>query len=86
YGELDRRANARARRLRALGTGPGTVVGVQLEKAPELIVTLLAVLKAGGAYLPLDPALPADRTAQVLAGAGAGLLVTGPGTAGTPTG
>ncbi|MGW9368200.1 amino acid adenylation domain-containing protein, partial [Streptomyces albidoflavus] len=86
YGELDRRADARARRLRALGTGPGTVVGVQLEKSPELIVTLLAVLKAGGAYLPLDPALPADRTAQVLAGAGAGLLVTGPGRASAPTG
>ncbi|KDR63812.1 MULTISPECIES: non-ribosomal peptide synthetase/type I polyketide synthase [Streptomyces] len=86
YGELDRRADARARRLRALGAGPGTVVGVQLEKSPELIVTLLAVLKAGGAYLPLDPALPADRTAQVLAGAGAALLVTGPGTGPAPTG
>ncbi|QNE84165.1 amino acid adenylation domain-containing protein [Streptomyces rutgersensis] len=84
YGALDRRADARARRLRQLGVGPGSVVGLRLDKSPDLIITLLAVLKAGGAYLPLDPALPADRTAQVLAGAGAHLLVTGPRTDGTP--
>ncbi|MFD5182819.1 amino acid adenylation domain-containing protein [Streptomyces sp. NPDC058372] len=86
YGALDRRADARARRLRELGVGAGSVVGLRLAKSPELIVTLLAVLKAGAAYLPLDPALPADRLARVLTGAGAHLLVTDPRAADTPAG
>ncbi|MFJ6573276.1 amino acid adenylation domain-containing protein [Streptomyces sp. NPDC091292] len=77
YGELDRRANARARRLRELGVTAGSVVGLRLDKSPELIVTLLAVLRAGGAYLPLHPDQPADRVAQVLRSAGADLVVVG---------
>ncbi|WP_327179823.1 amino acid adenylation domain-containing protein [Streptomyces sp. NBC_01335] len=75
YGELDRRANARARRLRDLGVSAGSVVGVCLDKSPELVVTLLAVLKAGGAYLPVHPDQPADRVAHVLRHAEAALLV-----------
>ncbi|MCX5401883.1 non-ribosomal peptide synthetase/type I polyketide synthase [Streptomyces sp. NBC_00102] len=77
YGELDRRANARARRLRDLGVGAGSVVGVCLDKSPELIVTLLAVLKAGGAFLPVHPDQPADRVAHVLGTTGAALVVVG---------
>ncbi|MFD9085815.1 amino acid adenylation domain-containing protein [Streptomyces prasinus] len=78
YGELDRRAEAGAWRLRELGVGPGAVVGLCLDKSPELIVTLLAVLKAQGAYLPVDPGQPADRVRRILAGAGATLVVTDP--------
>ncbi|MFC5220490.1 non-ribosomal peptide synthetase [Streptomyces coerulescens] len=61
YAELDRRATELAGRLRALGTGPETVVGVHLERTPTLVVTLLAILEAGGAFMPLEPALPAQR-------------------------
>ncbi|MFB6888770.1 amino acid adenylation domain-containing protein [Kitasatospora sp. NPDC056327] len=61
YRELDRRANRLAHRLRRLGVGRDVVVGVGMERSPELVVALLAVLKAGGAYLPLDPELPSAR-------------------------
>ncbi len=76
YGELGRRADALAERLGSLGVGPEVVVGVCLERSPELVVALLGVLKAGGAYLPLEPAWPAERLALLLAGAGAPVLVT----------
>ena len=66
YGELNCRANRVAHRLRALGIGPDNLVGVCLERSANLVVGLLAVLKAGGAYLPLDPAYPAERLAFVL--------------------
>ncbi|MEV0848027.1 amino acid adenylation domain-containing protein [Streptomyces sp. NPDC049954] len=75
YGELDRCADARARRLRELGVTEGCVVGLCLDKSPELIVTLLAVLKAGAAYLPLHTEQPAERVARALRAAGATLLV-----------
>src|SRR5436305_9873115 len=66
YAELDGRANQLAQHLQALGVGPEVVVGVHLERTPDLIVALLGVLKAGGAYLPLDPAAPPDRVALML--------------------
>ncbi|GAA0340078.1 amino acid adenylation domain-containing protein [Streptomyces blastmyceticus] len=66
YGELDRRANRLAHRLRALGAGPESLVGVCLRRGPGLVVSLLAVWKAGAAYVPLDPDHPADRLAWVL--------------------
>ncbi|MFJ9048446.1 amino acid adenylation domain-containing protein [Streptomyces bacillaris] len=66
YAELERRAADTAARLRTLGVGDGSVVVVRLDKSPELIVTLLAVLKAGGAYLPLRPDQPADRIAHLV--------------------
>jgi pristinamycin I synthase 3 and 4 len=55
YGELDSQADRLARRLRALGIGPEVVVGICMDGSLELLVAVFGVLKAGGAYLPLDP-------------------------------
>ncbi|MFD3514396.1 amino acid adenylation domain-containing protein, partial [Streptomyces sp. NPDC058663] len=76
YAELDARANRLARLLAARGIGPEQLVGVALPRTTGLVVTLLAVLKTGGAYLPIDPEHPADRTAMILDDARPGLLVT----------
>ncbi|HEV2855086.1 MAG TPA: amino acid adenylation domain-containing protein [Thermoanaerobaculia bacterium] len=77
YGQLDERAGRLARHLRALGVvGPETRVGICLERSPELVVAALGVLKAGGAYLPLDPAHPAERLAYVLADSAVPVLIT----------
>ncbi|MEU6855014.1 amino acid adenylation domain-containing protein [Actinacidiphila alni] len=69
YGELDRLANGLARELLARGLRPGATVGVCLERSPELIVALLAVLKCGGCYLPVDAAWPGERLRGLLADA-----------------
>ncbi|NTW01790.1 MAG: amino acid adenylation domain-containing protein, partial [Oscillochloris sp.] len=61
FRELDAQANQLACHLQALGVGPDTLVGIGLERSVELVVAILATLKAGGAYLPLDPAYPAER-------------------------
>ena len=76
YAELNARANRLAHRLRALGVGAETRVGIALERSAELVVAILAVLKAGGGYVPLDPNYPAERIAWVLEDAGAPVLVT----------
>ncbi len=76
YRELDRRANALARRLRSLGVGPEVRVGVALERSPEMVVGLLAVLKAGGAYVPLDPSYPEERLAYMRESSGASTVLT----------
>ncbi|HEX9940765.1 MAG TPA: condensation domain-containing protein, partial [Thermoanaerobaculia bacterium] len=78
YGELSRRANRLAHHLRVLGAGPDTLVGVCVERSPDLPVALLAVLKAGGAYLPLDAGQPAERLAWMLENSGARVLITSP--------
>ncbi|WP_225830133.1 non-ribosomal peptide synthetase [Streptomyces sp. NK08204] len=65
YDALNRRANRLAHRLRRHGVGPNVVVGVAMERSLDLVVSLLAVLKAGGAYTPLDLDLPAARLAAI---------------------
>ena len=76
YRELNARANMVAHHLRSLGVGPDTLVGLCLERGPEMIVGLLGIIKAGGAYLPLDPAYPRDRLAFMLADSSAPVLLT----------
>jgi len=69
HGTLEARSFALAAQLRALGVGPGRVVAVALPRSLELVVALVAVLRAGAAYLPLDPAHPDERLARILASA-----------------
>jgi surfactin family lipopeptide synthetase A len=76
HGELEVRSNQLARLLVERGVEPGARVGIFLERSPELLVALLAVAKAGAAYLPLDPAYPADRVAYMLSDSGASLVLT----------
>lgn len=76
YGEMERRANQLANYLRAVGVGPNAVVGLLLERSPSLVISALAIMKAGAAYMPLDPVHPAERLAFMLRDAGAAALVT----------
>src|SRR5689334_176843 len=76
YQELNRRANRLAHYLRALGVEPDTLVAVCLERSTDLVVALLAALKAGAAYLPLDPGYPPERLAFMLEDAQPRALVT----------
>ncbi|MEU3709986.1 Pls/PosA family non-ribosomal peptide synthetase [Streptomyces catenulae] len=76
YAELDRRANRLAHLLRSRGAGPGRRVGILLERSPDTYVTLLAVLKSGASYVPLDVSFPADRLAFIAADCGLHDLVT----------
>lgn len=76
YRELDSRAAALARHLRTLGVGPEVPVGVCVVRSPEMLVALLGVLRAGGAYVPIDPAYPQERIAQMLNGSSARFLLT----------
>jgi aspartate racemase len=66
YGELERRANQLAHHLQRLGVGPEVLVGICLDRSPRMVVALLGVLKAGGAYLPLDPNYPLERLSFML--------------------
>ncbi len=76
YAELNARANGLALRLVEAGVGTETPVAVLLERSPALVIALLAVLKAGGTYVPLDDAQPEERLRAVLADAGATVAVT----------
>jgi amino acid adenylation domain-containing protein len=78
YEELDYRARGLAARLVELGVGPDERVGVLADRSLEMVVALLAVHKAGGAYLPLDPAYPGERLAAMLADAGPRLVLVQP--------
>ncbi len=76
YRQLDARANQLAHRLIELGVSAGERVGIAVERSVEMIVGLLAILKAGAAYVPLDPAYPEERLAYMIEDSGIGLLLT----------
>lgn len=76
YEMLDRRANRLANHLRALGAGPESLIGILMERSHDLVVGLLGILKAGAAYVPLDPAYPMQRLAFILKDARVQLLLT----------
>ncbi|HEX4494362.1 MAG TPA: non-ribosomal peptide synthase/polyketide synthase [Thermoanaerobaculia bacterium] len=82
YRELNAAANRLAWRLIDAGVGPEVVVGVHAERSLAMMMGLLAVLKAGGAYLPLDPEYPAERLAFMVRDSGVGVLLTTEGLAG----
>jgi non-ribosomal peptide synthetase-like protein len=76
YSELEARSDILARHLRALGIGRGDLIGLLLERGPEVYVALLAILKAGAAYVPLDPDYPHDRIIGILDDCTAPAVVT----------
>lgn len=76
FRELNARANQLARRLRTAGVGPEVLVGVYFERSAEMVIALLAVLKTGGAYLPLDPADPKKFSEFKLEDGGTRFLLT----------
>ncbi|MEU3947685.1 amino acid adenylation domain-containing protein [Streptomyces sp. NPDC029526] len=82
YRELDRRANALAHRLADMGTAPGELVGVAMRRTPRLVEAVLAVLKCGAAYVPLDLGNPAARNEAVLTDAGVRVVLGDAATAG----
>ena len=86
YDELNVRANQLAHYLRSLGVGPETLVGVFLDHSLEQIVALVGVLKAGAAYVPLEPPLPAARLSFMLADTGVPVVLTVQALAGSLTG
>ena len=76
YGALRASANRLANRLRAMGVREGSLVGLALERSPEMVVGMLATLKAGGAYIPLDPSYPRERIAFMISDARPAVLIT----------
>ena len=76
YGELEARANKLARHFRDLGIGPEDVIALWMTRSPWLVVAALAALKAGAAYLPMDPANPRDRLLFMVDDSAAELVVT----------
>ena len=76
YRELNQQANQLAHHLRRLGVGPETGVGICLERSLEMIVTILGVLKTGGAYIPLDPCFPKERLAFICEDTGMPVLLS----------
>jgi len=76
YGELDRRVDVLAGWLRAHGIGPERTVGLALDRTPDLVIGILAILRSGGAYLPLDPTYPEDRLSFMIEDAGCALILT----------
>ncbi|MCP4218014.1 MAG: amino acid adenylation domain-containing protein, partial [bacterium] len=76
YGDIDRKANLLAVRLKEKGVEPGTIVGLMIERSLSMVIGMLAVLKAGGAYLPIDPDSPDNRTSYMLKDSNIKLLLT----------
>ena len=66
YAELNAKANRVAHRLRSSGAGPGKIITISVDRSLDMVIALLAILKSGSAYLPLDPAHPQDRLALIL--------------------
>ena len=76
YAELEIWSNRLAHRLRRMGAGPGTPVALYFQRSPEMIAAILGTLKAGSAYVPLDPNAPAERLRMILADTRPRMLVT----------
>ncbi|MDJ0841156.1 MAG: amino acid adenylation domain-containing protein [Acidobacteriota bacterium] len=76
YAELNSQANRLAHFLRALDVGPDSIVGISMDRGPDMIVAMIAIWKAGGAYLPLDPAYPEERLAFMIEDADVSVIVT----------
>jgi len=76
YRELDESSNRLAHHLKSLGVKPETLVGVAMERSVSLVVSLLAILKAGAAYVPLDPSYPSDRLSWIIEDSGMSVLLT----------
>src|SRR5579884_1290063 len=76
YQDLNRRANQLAHHLRVLGVGPEVRVGLCVERSLEMMIGVLGILKAGGVYVPLDPAYPAERLSFLLQDAQVSVLLT----------
>jgi len=76
YQQLNERANQLAHHLQQLGVQPQDLLGICLERSPEMLIALLGVLKAGAAYVPLDPAYPAERLAFMIQDSHLRLLLT----------
>jgi amino acid adenylation domain-containing protein len=76
YAELDSAATRLARQLRRAGVGPQDIVALLLDRSVDIVVAIIGVLKSGGAYLPIDPAHPADRQQHILRGAAPTLVIT----------
>ncbi|QAV18752.1 non-ribosomal peptide synthetase [Paenibacillus chitinolyticus] len=77
YAELNRKANQLAWKLHEIGVAKDTLVGIMAERSPEMIVAILAILKAGGAFLPIDPSYPEDRIAYMLDDSSAAVMLAG---------
>ncbi len=78
YGELDRAANRLADQLEAMGVGPGSHVATMLDRSAEFVASILATLKAGGVYVPMDAASPPNRVAEMLVDANVAVVLTSP--------
>ena len=76
YGELNRRANLLAHRLKSMGAGPDVLVGLFLERSLDMLVGILGILKTGAAYVPMDPEYPKERLGYILEDSHAPLVVT----------
>jgi amino acid adenylation domain-containing protein len=76
YGELEARANGLARLLQSVGVGPDVLVAICVERSLDMLVGLVGIMRAGGAYVPVDPAFPADRRRFMLEDAGVSVVVT----------
>src|SRR5207245_2517055 len=76
YGAVNTRADQLARELGRTGVGPESLVAVMLDRSPDLIVAILATLKAGGVYVPVDPSYPAERVSYIVADAKPAAVIT----------